>query len=483
MQYQVEEKGPLTRTIQVTVPAEEVDASITAVALKYRSQGNIPGFRKGKAPLGLVEKQFSRDIMPEATSNLIDGQVREIMAELKLEPASGVNHDAGKVERGREFAFSFSFDAMPEFELPKYEGFAVEEDEVLVDDAEIDAVIEQARKDYAVPVQIEGARKPQDGDVVSVAFTFYDESGEKEIPGYKAENAQIHLGQNQAMPEFEEIIKGVESGAEGEGTVEFAENFPNPEMAGKKTLVKVKVNSVSELQLPEVNDEFAARLGQFENVEAMRSVIRDTFTQSKKQQAVGVAKKTLLDSLLKMTDFPLPPGLVQRYVGMSIMDTIQAMQQSGKSLEELGKDNDNLKEEAQKEGENYVRTYIFLYRVAQAENIEVDENDLIDQLKRIAAGQRRPFEEVRDEYIKNNMLGALHERVMADKAMQAIYDKAAITYVKPKKAEPEADAEKDVKKTADKPEPEQEDKAKDATAKAEKSAEKKTKAGPKKEEK
>lgn len=487
MQYKVEEKGPLTKTIQVTVPAAEVDAAIKFVALKFRNSGNIPGFRKGKAPLNLVEKQYGRDITPEATSNLIDSQVRGILEESKLEPASGLNYDAGSVEKGQEFVFSFTFDAMPEFELPKYEGFSVEEEEVSVDESEIDAVLEQARNDFAVPKVVEKKRKPKDGDIVSLDFTFYDEKGETPIPGFKAENAQLHLGQNQAMPEFEEVIKTVASGEEGEGKVDFADNFPNPELAGKKTVVKIKVHSISELELPEVNDEFAARLGQFESVAAMRDVIRDSFTQSKKQQAMGAAKKNMIDSLIKMTDFPLPPSLVERYVSMSIMDTLKAMQQSGKSLEELGRNNDTLKDEAQKEGEEYVRTYIFLFRVAQAENISVDENDLIAQLRQVAASQRRQFEEVRDEYIKNNMLGALHERVMADKAVQAIYDKAAITYVKPKKAEKKAakkeessgTEKKEVKKAA----PKKESKPKDAAEQPEKSAEKKPKASSKKADK
>lgn len=485
MQYTVEEKGPLTKTIQVTVPVGEVDAAIMLVALKYRNGGNIPGFRKGKAPLGLVEKQYGRDIIPEATSNLIDGHVRGILDESKLEPASSLNYNAGSIEKGKEFSFSFTFDAMPEFELPNYDGFAVEETEVTVDDSEIDAVLEQARKDFAVPKVIEEKRKPQDGDIVSLDFTFYDENGETPVPGFKAENAQLHLGQRQAMPEFEEVIKTIVSGEEGEGKVVFADNFPNPELAGKNTLVKIKIHSISELELPELNDELAKRLGQFENVEAMRDVIRESFMQSKKQQASGAAKKRMIDSLIKMTDFPLPPTLVERYVGMSIMDTIKAMQQSGKSLEELGRNNESLKDDAQKEGEEYVRTYIFLYRVAQAENITVEENDLIAQLRQIAASQRRPFEEVRDEYIKNNMVGSLHERVMADKAVQAIYEKAAITYVKAEEAEKKVsdDEVSSEKKDAKKASPKKEGKPKDAAEKTGKSAEKKTKTSEKKSDK
>lgn len=483
MQYKVEEKGPLTKNIQVTVPAEEVDAAINRVALKVRQSSNIPGFRKGKAPLGLVEKQFSRDILPEATSNIIDAQVREIIAELKIEPATSMNYDAQNVEKGKEYTYSFTFDAMPEFELPKYDGFAVEEDEVSVEDSEIDAVVDQARNDLAELVLIEEKRKPQDGDIVTLDFTFYEEDGTTEMPGFKAENAQLPIGGSQAMTEFEDVVKGVATGEEGEGVIDFPEDFPNQNLTGKKAVVKVKVHAIHERKLPEVTDEFAKRLGQFENIEAMRNVIRDSFLESKKQQAANVAKKNMVDSLLKLTDFPLPPALLESYVKMSVADTLNAMQRSGKSIDSLGKSIKDLHVAAQKDAEEYVRSYIFLYHVAKAENITVEESDLIAQLRQIAASQRRPFEEVRDEYVNQNMIGALHERIMADKAVQAIYDKATVTYVKPKKADKEvnkgeAAEEKEVKKAAVKKEPKSNDdekKPKPAQPEAGKSAEKKTK--------
>lgn len=494
MQYKVEEKGPLTKVVQVTVPAADVDAAIQAVALKFRNGSNIPGFRKGKAPLGLVEKQFSRDILPEATNSLIDGQVRGIIDELKLEPAAGVNYDAKDVEKGKEFVYSFTFDAMPEFKLPKYEGFAVEEEEVTVEDSDIEAVIDQARNDFAEPVLIDEKRKPKDGDIVSLDFIFFDEKGENELPGLKIENSQMPVGQNQAMPEFEELIKSIASGEEGEGKIDFPDDFPNPELAGKKTVVKAKVHSIYERKLPEVNDEFAKKLGQFESLEAMRGVIRDSFMQSKKQHAKGEAQKNMLESLLKMTDFPLPPSMLERYVNMSVADTLKAVQQSGKGLESLGKSIKDLHVEAQKEAEQFVRTSIFLYKVARVEDVKVEEEDLVMQLRQMAAAQRRPFEEVRDEYIKNNMLGALHERLLADKVVQAMYDKASVTFVKPgKKADAKAE-----KKTVDKKDDDSKEKEAKKTAakkeakpagdenkadKAEKSAEKKPKAPAKKAEK
>lgn len=494
MQYKVEEKGPLTKQIQVTVPAAEVDAAIQFVAMKFRNSVNIPGFRKGKAPLGMVEKQFGRDIAPEATNNLIDSQVRTIVEEIKVEPATGMKYDAGIAEKGKDFVYSFTFDVMPEFKLPDYEGFALEEEEAIVDNSGIDTIIEQARNDFAEPVLVEEKRKPNDGDIAALDFAFYDEEG-KEVPGMKAEGTQMPIGQGHAMPEFEDLVKTITSGEEGEGKISFPSEFPNPELAGKTMTVKVKILDVFERKLPEIDDDFAKRIGNFENVQALRDMIHESFMQNKKQQTQGAAKKNLVDSLVKMTDFSLPPSMLERYVNMSVSDTLGALQQQGKSLETLGKSIQELHKDAQKEAEDYVRSYIFLYRVAQAEDVSVDEKDMLDQIRQIATSSRRNFEEVRDEYVKNNMLGALHERIMADKAVQALYDKAKITFVKPmqeikpkkKPGDKDDDAkEKAVNKpTAKKDEggEEKPEKIKAEPAKADKSAEKKPKAATKKADK
>lgn len=450
MDYKVEELGPLKKKINVTVPANDVDTILDRVVAKYRSTVAIPGFRKGKAPVGMVEKQFARDIFPEATNFLVDNQVRGIIEELKLEPASDVEYDVTElVGRNKEFAYSFSVEVMPVFDLPDYQDFPLEQEEVNVTTDEIDDVIERIRHDMAQPSLIDAKRKPKDGDIVSLDFTGFDEEG-KEIPGIKADNIQMPIGDGQALEDFEKIIKSVKVGEEGEGNVVFPADFPNPEFAGKNMLVKVKLHSLFERKLPEIDDEFAKKIGNFENVEMMRSAITSNFMQTRLQGAKNIAQKNLLDSLLKMVDYPLPESLVDRYETMAAAEAMQKLQQQGKIAENIEK----LKADARPEAENYVRSYVFLHRAAKVENVSVEEQDIMQQLQRIAMSSGRKFEEVRDEYVNKNMIGALYERIMADKAMQAIYAKAKLTYVKPTKSNDEKaqdDAkDKNVKKTASK---------------------------------
>ncbi|MDL2285788.1 trigger factor family protein, partial [Desulfovibrio sp. OttesenSCG-928-F07] len=139
MDYKVEELGPLKKKVVVTVPGKDVNLIIDRIVAKYRSSVAIPGFRKGKAPVGMVEKQFGRDIYPEATNLLVDNQVRNIVEELKIEPASGIEFDEpGLVERDKEFGYFFIVEAMPEFELPNYQDFPAEQENVDVEASEID---------------------------------------------------------------------------------------------------------------------------------------------------------------------------------------------------------------------------------------------------------------------------------------------------------------------------------------------------------
>ncbi|MDR2892295.1 MAG: trigger factor [Deltaproteobacteria bacterium] len=432
MQYKVEDLAPLKKKFEVTVPAADIDKHIDLMAAKYRASVSVPGFRKGKAPLKMIEAQYHKDIYSEATSEMIDGNVRRIIDELELDPASKVEYDAEVVARGKDFTYSFSFEVMPVFDLPDYQGFPVEEEEVVVGDDEIDNMLQMARRDLADMAPVSEKRAPRDGDVATVDMTAFDEEG-KEIPSLTVSGLDLALGEKLTFEAFEDFVKSVTVGEEAEKQITFPADFMNSEFAGKEVRMKVKVSALNERQLPELNDEFAAKLGPFATMDAVRDAIRTSFTQSRANVTRSVAQNKLLEGLLGKIDFPLPETLVQRFTAVAQANHFDRLrQQAGKGdkPQDIGKLED-FRDQAVEEAKKHVKEYVFLYRVAKAEKIEVSEQEILQFIAQSAASARRSFEEVRDEYVNNNMIGVVHERIMSDKALKHLYSKAEVTMVKP----------------------------------------------------
>lgn len=449
MQYEVEELGPLKKKIAVSMPAADVDAEIGKVANGYRSSIAIPGFRKGKAPLSIVEARFHNDIFKEASESLVERQVRSIVEEMKVEPASRLEYDTPELKKGKDYKFAVTFEVYPEFDLPEYKDFPVEQEKVKVDESEVDALIERTRRDMAELEAVKEARTPQDDDIATITFTGSDKDGKK-VAGLHAEGIQISIGDGQVTEGLEALVKRLKPGEEGEDDVTFPEDFPNKEMAGKTFKFKVKLEGIQTRKLPDLNDEFAATLGHYANMDELREFVRKSFMQSREKIAQSLAKQKLLEALLEKVEYPLPESMVERNTGVIQFRMLQELSQGG-NAEEAFKDMERLKEKAADEAKKQVKGYIFLTRAAKAEDLSVSEGEIIQELQHIAQRNQRSFEELRDEYIRRNMIGLVHDQILTDKALDAMFAKAKVTLVEPKEEKPEATkAKSSTKKTAKK---------------------------------
>ena len=426
MQHTVEDISPVKKKVVVTVSANEVDAIINSTTAKYRSRVALPGFRKGKAPLPMVEKRFSQDIYEEAANELLNGNVSQILEEMAVEPVGELSFedDISPIKRGEEFAYSFSFEVMPEMLLPEYNDIGVEEDDVVVEDREIDDVLERVRKSMAERTPVEEKRLAEDGDVLSMDFEGFDENNEP-VEGVAGKNFQVAIGDGQVIPDFEALAKTILPGEEGEGKVAFPEDYTHAPLAGKTVTMKIKALSLDSRILPEINDEFAKKAGGFDTVVSMRDNIRETYVRNRKEMARAKAQSLLLEKLLEKMDFPLPEGMVERYIQNIIHGKLEEMSRKGKEIAELiESDFESMKEEAKEEAEKFAKTQLFLLTVAKKEKIEATPQEMNAALRQIAARNGRDIKEVQEQYMRNNLYPALRDRIVADKAMDVMYNKA-----------------------------------------------------------
>jgi trigger factor len=427
MEYQVEQPTPVKRTIKVQVPAEEVQASLQTTIALYQRDAQMDGFRKGKVPMSVIEGRFKKQIYTEATTDLVNLHINQIMTEQKFTPVSRIDFDGDELERGEDFSYALNFEVMPEFELPDYEGLAVEEEEPEVDEDEVQAVFERIRNQMAELVEEDEVRQPVDGDAVVINFAAYDDG--KAIDGVHAENFQMVLGEGQALEAFEDIVKTMTRGEIKEEDLTFPEDFLNPALAGKTVRMMVKLVTLKKKVLPELDDELAQKAGGFTDLEQMRLAVRKSYLESRTQLYRSMAQKKILDQLMARAEFPVPETLFEGHLNHLVQNFINRLEQRGKSLESTGKTEEDLRAEFRSDAESMARSEVFLLTVARKEVLEVSEQEIDFHFRQMAARTGQDFMQLKKYHMDNDLIIPIHNRMLADKAMELLYNKAEIKKV------------------------------------------------------
>lgn len=433
MEYTVEELSPVKKKVNVTTPVEEVNAALSAQIAIMKMKVELPGFRKGKVPAEMIEGRFRKQVYGEATTDLINVHINEIMAALKLTPLSRLDVDGGELVKNEPFSYSFSFEVAPKIELPSYVGRQVDQEEAMVDPAEIDAVIERIRGNLASFVPPKEARQPQDHDVAVISFQA-SENGAP-IEGIRADNFELPIGEGQALGKFEDIVKKLLPGQSAEEDVEFPADFLNPLLAGRTVTMQVTLHAIKEKKLPELDDAFAKKAGNFESMDALRDAINKSYMESRGQLGKAVAQKNLLNELMRDLDIPLPPALVEDHIDRMINELTGRLERQGRSLDSLGKSPKELRDGFQPEAEDLVRSQLFLLAVAQAEGLAVEPKEIEAYLKAIARKSGEDFRAVQQFHEENGLIFAIKDRILADKAMDKIWSQTQVTMVPPKAPE------------------------------------------------
>ncbi len=435
MEYNVTEISPVKTQVTVSVPAEEANAALSTAVALYRSKADIKGFRKGKVPASVIESRFKKEITTEATTDLINVHINDIMGELKLSPLSGLEVSEAVLNKNEPLEYTFSFEHAPAFDLPDYKGQAIEEEDVVVNDAEIDAVIERVRHNLAEVTPISDARPAQDGEVVSVSFEAFENGAP--VPGVRAENFEMTLGEGQALPEFETLVKTVPAGEEGEAEMTFPEDFINAELAGRTVTMKVTVHVIKQRNLPPIDDELAKKAGNFENLDKMREAITMSYTKSRQDLHRSAAQKKLLDKLLAGVEFELPPSVVEQQLASMAEDFVEKLERQGKSLEGAGKTREDLEKDLRPRAEELVKTQILLSAIAAKEELTVSQQEMDAFFYRLSTQTSQDVILLKRYYEDNGLMIMVRDKLLADKAADFVYANAEVTKVPP--AEGEAD--------------------------------------------
>lgn len=447
MEYKIEETSPVTRKVTVTVPVEEANAALLATLALYRKSADVKGFRKGKVPSAIIESRYKSQIYAEATTDLVNYQLNEILSAEKITPLSRISVDSGELAKDQEFVYSFSYEVAPKIDLPNYLGLDTEMDAPEVADAEVEAVVERLRNRMADLEDVSEKRNPADGEVAVINFTAF-ENGEP-LGDLKADNFHLHLGQGEALPMFEDIVKKLVPGETRTDPVAFPADFINTQLAGRTVDMRITLKELKVRNVPEANDDLAAKAG-FGTMERMRESIVNSTLESRRNLHKSEAQKRLLDGLLESMNFELPPTLVEENIDRMVEDMVQRLESRGKNVASLGKKPAEIRAEFKPKAEDIVRNQIFLLAVATQENLAVEPQEVDEHLRRMAMQTRQDPEWLRSYYEEHNLMFALKDSLLADKAMEFIWSKAKVREIPPEEwkardAAQAAEASKDSK--------------------------------------
>jgi len=404
MNYEILKKENSEVTIKVTVAAEEFDKAVLATYNKNKGKFNIPGFRQGKAPKGIIEKQYGEGVFYEdAVNSLLQVHYEKALDALSIEPVARPDIDIEEVAAHTNLVFTAVVTVSPEFTLEGYKGIEVEKIKAEVTDEMIDSEVEKTRNMNARLVSITG-RPVQNDDTIVMDYKGF--VGEHQFEGGTADNQELVIGSGKFIPGFEEQLVGAHIGDHVHVNVTFPEVYHSEELAGKEAVFHVSVNDIKFKELPEIDDEFAKDVSEFDTLDAYKASIRTELEVSVADSAKVAQRDKIIDKVAELITVEIPVKMVETEIDGMLKEFDQQLKYQGLSLDQYvqftGGSFDSLREQMRVDALARVKTSLVIEKVMVQENIEVSEADVEAELIKIAEMQKRDLEDIRKLFEKDN---------------------------------------------------------------------------------
>lgn len=408
MSLQVEKLEKNMAKLTVEVPAEQFDKAIKAAYDKNKSRFNIPGFRKGKAPQAMIEKMYGPGVFYEDAANeAIDESYPGAMKESGLEIVSRPEIDITQIEKGKNFIYTATVAVKPEVTLGDYKGIEVERADASVSDEDVEAELKKVQDQNARLVSVED-RPVADGDQTVIDFEGFIDG--QAFDGGKGTDYPLTIGSHSFIDTFEEQLIGKSIGQECEVNVTFPAEYHAKELAGKPALFKVTVKEIKIKELPELNDEFASEVSEFETLDEYKADVRAKLAEKKERAAATENENRVVDKVVANASMELPDAMIENEVMNMLQDTARRMQSQGMSFDQYmkftGMTPDSLKEQMRPQAVRRIQTRLVLEAVAAAENIQVSDERIGEELQKMADAYKMEVEKLREymgEFEKEQM--------------------------------------------------------------------------------
>ena len=409
--------------LSFVVEAEKFDEAMKKVYAKTAKYFTIPGFRKGKAPMNMVEKQYGTEIFHEDTFNELVPEIYETaIKENNIQVVSNPDIDITQIGKGKDLIFTAIVQIKPEVKLGKYKGIELKKIEYNVSDHDIEHELGHMAEHNARLVSIED-RPVEKGDITVIDF----EGSIDGVPfeGGKAEKHELEIGSNTFIPGFEDQIIGMKLEEEKDITVTFPEDYFSKELAGKPAVFKVKLHEIKKKELPKIDDEFAKDVSEFETLAELKNSIKERMQKANEEKAKYEMEDAALKAVSDNVEIDIPSGMIDAEIDNMMKDIEQRLQYQGLTLAQYftlsGKTEAQVREEMKEQAEKAVKSRLVIEAIIKAEDVKPEEKEVEEKLKEMAKNYGKTEEEMlKNEYVKEY----IENNMKFEKAIKFIVDNA-----------------------------------------------------------
>ena len=426
MSLQVEKLEHNMAKLTIEVSAEDVEKALQAAYLKERSKISLPGFRKGKVPRQMIEKMYGPEVFyDEAANHMISEAYGKAYDECELEITSQPKISITQLEKGKPFIFTAEVAVKPEVTLGEYKGLKVDKVSTRVTQKEIDEEIDKERERNARTIDVTD-RAVQDKDQIVLDFEGFVDG--EAFEGGKAENYSLTVGSGSFIPGFEEQLIGAEIGKETEVSVKFPEDYHAKDLAGKDAVFKCTVHEIKAKELPELDDEFVSDVSEeSETVDQYKAEVKGRIKERKEREGKEKKENQAVEQAVANAEIDLPEPMVELQARQMAVDFARRIMQQGMSLEQYfqftGLSEEKMMEELKPQAEKRIRTRLVLEAIVSAENIEVSDERLEEELKKMADSYQMEVDKLK-EFMGENEKKQMKEDIAVQDAVTLITEAA-----------------------------------------------------------
>ncbi len=427
MKTNVEEISSVKKKVNIEVPAEQVTKEIDSFYEELRKKAKIKGFRPGKAPRNILERQFKDYAKAEVIQKLIEETYPAALTEANLHAVSNPLIDPGEIEGGKPFSYSATVEIKPEIKVEGYSGLNIEAKREEVRDEEVEERLKGLQNLHANLKTVADPRPVQNGDYVLLDYEAKLEG--RALEEGKAIDVAVEVGSGRFIPGLEEKLIGLKPEEESEVEVSFPEDYGFSKWAGKTILFHVKIKEIKEKILTVLDDEFAKDLGDYSSLEELRAQLKKGIETEKDLAFKQKLSDQVVDQLLQTNPFEVPDSLVEGQVRSMISDLKMRLSTQGLDLNKMGLTEQKLQEDYRESGKRQVRTFLILENIASQEGITVTDEEVEERLKEVSERAHQKIEAVKRYYEKNELIPELKARIMTDKTLDVLLQKASIKHL------------------------------------------------------
>ena len=443
MSVQVENLEKNMAKLTIEVSEDKLEEALQKAYLKQKNKISLPGFRKGKVPRNMIEKMYGPEIFFEDAANmLIQENYGAAVDESGADIVSRPSIDVTQIEKGKPFIFTAEVAVRPEVKLGKYMGVTVTKIDTTVTDEEVDEAVEKERDNNARTITVED-RAIENGDTAVIDFEGFVDGVPFE--GGKGENHSLEIGSHSFIDTFEDQLIGKNTGDEVEVNVTFPEEYHAADLAGKPAMFKVKIHEIKAKELPELDDEFAQDVSEFDTLAEYKENLKKNIAERKEAEARRTKEDEAIRKIVEKSSMEIPDAMIDTQVESMIEEFAQRIAQQGLSFEQYmqfsGMTMDKMKDQVRPEAVSRIESSLVLEQIAKDENIEVSDADVDAEIDKMASMYGMEADKIK-EYMGDAEKESMKKELAIQKAVDLIMDNSKErAKAKSKKEKDEAEAE------------------------------------------